>query len=170
MKHWKLSIMLGVLYSILIFYFGYAMLNGTMGMWKGTLLFYAMFIPISIYGIYYARKKGEGLISFKEAFFMCLVIIIVGVFISQIANAIYLSTITEQEQDAMMDNIVESQLETVEYMNIDELEFEDRLRHQMKGMFEINAITIATSIFSVFFIAFMGLIVSLIMRRETSPT
>ena len=166
MKHWKLSILLGVIYGVVTFYFGYAMLNGMVGMYKGTLLFYVMVIPICVYGVYYVRKKDQGFVSFKEAFLMCLVIISVGVFSAQVANGIYLTNIDEKEQDKMKDMIVENQLEMVEYLNVDELELEDQLRAQMGGMFEINATTVATSVLSVFLLSIFGVIISMIMRRE----
>lgn len=166
MKHWKLGVILGVLYGVVTFYFGYAMLHGVMGIWKGTLFFYFLVIPICVFGVYYARKKGGGFISFTDSFLLCLTIIIVGVFLSQVINGVYISRITEVEQDRMMDIIVENQLETLEYMEVDELEFEDSLRAQMKGMFEINAVTIATSVFSIFLLSIFGVIISLIMRKD----
>lgn len=166
MKHWKLSILLGSLYGLLTFYFSYALLNGMIGIWKGTLLFYVIVIPFCVLGIYYARKKDRGYLSFREAFLICLGIIIIGVFSSQVIYAIYIANIDDQEQDRMMDLVVENQLAMVEYMKVDELEFEDQLRAQMKGMFEINAITITTSLLSILIMSIFGVIISLIMRRE----
>ncbi len=166
MKHWKMGILIGLLYAALSFYLGYAMLNGTIGMWKATILVYVVAIPFCVLGIYYIRRKDSGFVSFRDAFLMCLVIIITGMFSSLIANGIYLTNIDEQEQDRMMDIIVENQLAMIENLEIDELELEDQLRVQMKGMFEINATTIASSMFSVFIISIFGVIVSMIMRRE----
>ena len=86
--------------------------------------------------------------------------------LSKIFYAGYLSTISDTEKVRMIDLIVENQLETFDVYQADELEFEDNLRTQMEGMFELNSLTIATTFFTVFFMSIFGVIIALIMKKE----
>jgi ABC-type antimicrobial peptide transport system permease subunit len=142
------------------------MTNGAIGMWKSTIFYYVSIIVFCVLGVYLAKKKDDGYISFKDAFLLCVVIITIGMFLSQIFYAGYLQTLTDAEKDMMTDIIVENQLETFNYIEEDELEFEDRLRDQMEKMFEVTPLIIVTTVASAFFMYIVGLIISMIMRKE----
>ena len=166
MKYWKSGIVFGVLLAIIGFVFTFTMMNGVIGMWKSTLFYYASIIVISVIGVYYVKKSSGGYISFKDAFLLCILIITIGMLLSQIVYAGYLSMISDSEKDKMIDIIVENQLETFNYIEADELEFEDALRSQSEAMFEFNPVMIATTFASIFFMSIFGIIISLIMRKE----
>jgi len=166
MKYWKSGIVLGVILAIIGFGFSYTMTNGAIGMWKSTIFYYLSIIIICVLGVYYARKRGDGYISFKDAFLLSVLIIVIGMLLSQLFYAGYLSTISGPEKDIMIDIIVENQLETFNFIEADELEFEDALREQSEGMFEITPIIIASTIGSIFVMSIFGLIIALIMKKE----
>lgn len=169
MKHWKINILITFIAVLLTAWTNYAMYNDIIGMWQSTFLYFFLIIIAPVIGVYYTKNKNDGIVSFRDAFLICLFIMSITLILSQVFGYSYIAQCTDVEKNEMLDNIIESQLEQKDFMVIDELAFEDQLRSQLEYNFKFTPLTVAMNVGLIFFLTILSLIISLAMRKENDP-
>lgn len=170
MKHWRLNILVTFIAVFLTAWTNYAMYNDIIGMLQSTFLYFFLIIIAPVIGVYFAKSENEGIISFRDAFIICLFIMSITLILSQVFGYTYIAQCTDVEKNEMMDSIIETQLEKEDFMKVDELALEDQLRSQLEHNFKFTPLTLGMNMLFFLILTIFALIIALAMRKEIEST
>jgi hypothetical protein len=169
MKQWRLNILITFIAVLLTAWTNYAMYNDIIGMWQSTFLYFFLIILAPVLGTHFTKKRNGGIISFRDAFIICLIIMFITIVLSQLFGYTYIAQCTDLEKNEMMDSIIETKLEQEDFMLIDELELEDQIRSQIEQNFKFTPLTIVMNMGLIFIASIFALLIALSMRKEIEP-
>lgn len=144
----------------------YLYYHGSIGAFQ-SLGFSILFLCIiSVVGILTIKKKGDGIISFSDILLFCIAVAIIGVLVNTIANQTYLSLISVEDKQALIDKFVDSQLALYENMGLPiEEGFDEGLVEQVEYSMSLKGLLVTIPMM-VFIGGFIGMILGLIFKKD----
>lgn len=165
--YWKISVIVGLILTFITLIGTYLMCNGIGGYYTASILIIVCHIIGFVVAIWMVRRRNGGFISFTDALLISIMIIGVSHIVSAIPTALYGKSIPIEKQNKVIDTHIEAALLDNYYSDRDELEYEDQLRVQYGVMYQMDFATSVIGIIGNYIMmAFIGLVVALIMRRD----
>lgn len=164
----KIGLIFGGIFGVLSFINGYFSMQGMYGTGTTFFLTLALLIVLLVVAAIQYKKSNEGFASFGELLRLFFVITFIGTLLGMLLSYIYMSTMSEETMSAMLDRIIETQMNMYESVGMDEAtlsKMSDELENKRDELFTPSTMAIG-SIMNMFLYFLVSLVPAAIMKKN----
>lgn len=164
----KIGLIFGGIFGVLSFVNGYFSMQGMYGTWTAFFLTLALLIVLLVVAAIQYKKNNEGFASFGELLRLFFVITFIGTILGMLLSYIYMNTMSDEAMSAMLDRIIETQMNMYESMGMDEAtlsKMSDELENKRDELYTPSTMAIG-SIMNMFLYFLVSLIPAAILKKN----